>query len=170
MLRHVTAGTLLVLLAVLPGCASPEGKNYEETWEESYDHSFDFLWEQALKTVDYGFGIAERNLEDRQIVSRWDTQLAYFSTQGTRQRIIVDFEEVSPQRWQVKVSEERQVNTEQINPTASTEAEWEESEADGTAASKFRLDFERRVNPPENWRRDAMPLGDTKDDLAPEQG
>jgi hypothetical protein len=153
----------LVLVFLLGGCASNEQTSYEESWEGTYNHSFEFLWEEALKSVDYGFGVAERNLDSKTIVSDWDTQLAYFSGQGTRTRITIEFEEVEETRWRLTVSEEKQVNTEQINPTASTEAEWEPADSDGAAASKFRLNFERRINPPEHWRDDALPPGEAKE-------
>ncbi|MEZ6196533.1 MAG: hypothetical protein R3F20_12535 [Planctomycetota bacterium] len=153
--RCALIGVLGLALALATACESSGGNKYEESWEDSYDHSFDFLWEEAQASITQYFPIAVRDVDNRRLVSDWDTSLGYFSGQGRRTRITVEFEEIGPSRFRMKVSEETQENTEQINPTVASEASWEATESDGAAASRFRINFERRINPPERWRDEA---------------
>ena len=152
MFKILSASLITVaLLLSLSACGSSEVEAFEEDWELSYQHSPEFMWAQAKAAMLKQFEIAEENLETHTLTSEWDEKLSIMSHHGFRYRLIVVLEGDIETGFKVKAKEEKEKNTEQVNPTASSEAEWEAVEADGGAVAKFRVALHRRLNPKERW-------------------
>lgn len=147
---------LLTLFALSSACSS-SGDPHEEELEGVYENSLDFLWDEALEVIRPRFRVASADPAKREIVTEWDTQLSMFSHQGWRTRLIVTFEESkNPVGWRVMVKEEKEQNTEHTSPDLVTEADWDPVEAEGLEALKFKMAYQRRVNPRQSWRDDVV--------------
>ncbi len=143
--------TALIFLGLSAACAGrPEP--YEDDWQLRYMHSYDFMWEECIAALRQQYRIEKADKEARTITTDWNEHLAVMAYQGYRTRLVVTIEGDVEEGYHVKAKEEREVNAEQVNPEASSEADWEPASADGGTLGKFRIALHRRLNPKESWR------------------
>ncbi len=142
-----------LVMGVLAACSSHSNEPYEEERDVEVYHSFDLMWNQIQKALAKRYELAEVDEAGRKVTTRWNTHLAPFAEGGYRTRLIVTLTgDVG--HWKVMVREETQVNTEQENPLAAEEAEWEDSQSEGGEANRFLVALFRLLNPRRDWLDD----------------
>ena len=150
----------LILLAsaalLLVSCGSGKGEPREEELEVRSLHTFEFVWEEVQKTLNLDWDIESKDLETRTIVTLWHEQLSPFSHQGKRRRLTVKVLGDQDEGWRVQATEEAEVNTNQENPLNSSEADWDGTGTEGSAAASFLIHLERRINPRSTWRESTI--------------
>ncbi len=153
----VSAKSLLILLVLglLCSCSSSP-QHFEDDWELKYQHSAEFMWEQIEVALGKYFSIDDANFGTRVMTTDWNEHLSVMSHHGYRERLIVTLDGDEVEGFSVNVKEEKQINTEQVNPQSSSEADWEDAEADGGALSRFRVALHRRLHPKEGWKEDSV--------------
>ncbi|MEE9393370.1 MAG: hypothetical protein V3W41_12785 [Planctomycetota bacterium] len=151
--RLSIAAIILISVPLFTSCGSTP-KPEDEDWVQGYEHGFDYLWDESLSVLKQRYEMATAVPAKQKMTTEWDTQLAYFSEQGERVRLSVEFEERPVVGWVITTTEERQINTNQLNPTVGSEADWEDADPDGSATSFYRLGMAARMRPRESWRSD----------------
>ena len=146
---HLSAALSACLLFC--ACAS-KPQPFEDDWTERHKHSFDFMWEECIAALEAQYPIAEADRDTNTITTDWNENLAVMAQQGYRTRLVIVLEGDVENGYIVKGKEERELNTEQVNPTSSEEAEWEPASADGGSLARFRVALHRRLHPKEAWR------------------
>ncbi len=147
--------SLLLMILACSSCGSTPTP-YEDDWELKYQHTAEFMWEQVQAALAKHFQIAKKDFDTREIETEWNEHLSVMSHHGYRERLIVTLVGDEIKGFSVNVKEERQVNTEQVNPQASSEADWKDSEADGGALARFRVALHRRLHPKEGWKQEGV--------------
>ncbi|MCA9319637.1 MAG: hypothetical protein KDB53_02825, partial [Planctomycetes bacterium] len=139
--RHLSS--LLALAAlVLFSCSTPE-EPYQDEREMAYDHSFDLMWEQIQLALRKQYTIETLDEATRTITTDWNVHLAPFAESGYRTRLVVNLDgDIGA--WKVKVREDTEINTEQVNPLSAEDAEWEKSESEGGTAGRFLVSLHRQ--------------------------
>lgn len=155
MSQFAKIAAVVVLFLTCSGCGSTPVP-YEDDWDLKYQHSAEFMWDQVKYALNKHFEIAKADFKTREVETAWNEHLSVMSHHGYRERLLVTLDGDDETGYSVKVKEERQINTEQVNPQASSEAEWEDSEADGGALSKFRWALHRRLHPKESWKDEGV--------------
>ncbi len=155
MISRLSALVLLASLLICSSCGSV-AKPYEDDWDLKYQHSAEFMWEQVLLALKKHHRIAEESFEKREITTEWNEHLSVMSHHGYRERLIVTLTGDEESGFSVKAREEKQINAEQVNPQASSEADWEDAEAEGGVLAKFRVALYRRLHPSESWKDEGV--------------
>jgi uncharacterized lipoprotein len=146
---------VLVLVSICSGCNSVP-QTYEDDWDLKYQHSAEFMWDQVQYALNKHFEVEKADYETRKIETEWNEHLSVMSHHGYRERLLVELKGDEEAGFNVQVKEERQINTEQVNPQASSEAKWEDSEAEGGAVGKFRVALYGRLHPKESWKDEGI--------------
>ena len=145
----------LLFLTLFASCGSTP-KPFEDNWDLKYQHTAEFMWEEVQVALAKYFRIAEKDFDTRTITTDWNEHLSVMSHHGYRERLIVTLDGDEEKGFSVQVKEEKQINTEQVNPQASSEADWEDAEAEGGALSRFRVALHRRLHPKESWKNEGI--------------
>jgi len=144
--------TLTTALLLLTSCASNKDPGTEERTSFKYRHSADEMWRQLVAEAREAWTIESADREKLEIVTKWDVELHAMNTFGRRNRITITLEGSDAEGYSVVALQNTEKNTDQENPLAASEADWEQMPSDGALAGSFLMKFHRRMNPPKSWQ------------------
>jgi len=142
---------MLGLCSLIVGCSGTAAQN-EETTNFTYRHTGDEMWKQVRSQVLKAWRITAEDRSAGEIVTTWDVRLHAMDRFGRRHRLKITLEGTDEKGYTVVAAQETEMNTNQDNPLAASEADWEEMNADGALAQRFLFKLHRRINPPKTWR------------------
>lgn len=142
---------MFALVSLAAGCTSTADPT-EESTNFTYQHTGDEMWRQLRLEVLEGWRIESADKVSGEITTNWDVRLHSMSNFGRRHRLKITLEGSDDEGYTVVAAQETEKNTNQENPMAEAEADWESMPADGALANRFLFKFHRRMNPPTTWR------------------
>ena len=121
-----------VLFPANPENQTPSDGEWQET-EPLAATSFDLLWQRTratLEDLDYQIDDNRTHVDDRVIVTKWNTIMAMLRFDGVRRRAHVEFVPAEDGRWVIRCAVIKQRNADIDDPTNPVMAQWEDAGPD----------------------------------------
>jgi hypothetical protein len=142
----------IAVSVLLPAWCCDEPKGTVEKSRCAYRNTFEFVWESSQEELRSNFKIESADRKTNTITTAWSTNLAPFSTQGRRDRLIVTVSGDSQSGWRASARQESETNNNEENPLDEAKAKWKTSPNDGSLAARFLQNLDTRLQPDERWR------------------
>jgi hypothetical protein len=148
----VRSTAVAAVFCLLFSCAQNESKGYVDKSASAYRNTFDFVWDSAKAELKDDWQIQSENRKTATITTGWRLNLAPFSKDGRRDRLLVTIVGDGQSGWRASVKQETQMNAEEESPLDTTKAKWKDTDSDGALAAKFLQNLDMRLQPDERWR------------------
>lgn len=150
------SSTLFLLLAasLVAACGLTDPEPVERDLGVTYNHTFDFLWEEVQAVLGRAYELEELDREEGVIRTAWVEQLAPMNRWGRRHRLEVRLEGARGEGYRVVAVQETEVNEHDRNPLSSEDADWEPTGSKGAYADRFLIALARHLEPGRSWKEE----------------
>ena len=149
---------LLAAALSLPtgGCGTSSEPSVRRRIPVTYNHTFEFMWEQVLLELRETWDLDEILEKERTITTGWVERLSPMGHQGRRHRIRVFVTGSDGRGYEVDAEQDTEENTNDQSPLSSNDAEWSGTDSDGAQADRFLIGLARRLHPDMEWKREMI--------------